>query len=594
MQLAVSTSPNHTMLRRRKNVWYSVKDGNWSDPNTWMSNALDRRNVTMPQAGDDVVINHNVIVDMWITVNNLYIAGSLLDSSITNINITVNGDLQATGIVNFAANNSNISLVLNGYNNFINSFSSGTSSTIIYGGYYDQRVLNLSYRNLTTQGFGNKYLTANTTISGNLSVFNLECLGYDLTVNGTTTVSNTNQGKFGKSGSGNLLFIGQFTSVTSTIDWSGGNPNVEFRGGIAYDSYKFNTGTGTFKFTTNNQTFFGNNNISGTWNAPILISGAITLTNIGGSNLNSFSTINGDNASSTLNNDGKITLNNTTVPMATGIFNYMHGSTSAMAYNMTGNYTLPYTSYINLMTGLPGTKSSGGTTTITGNLTVNSNFDCGIYDLIVNGTTNISNGADGSAFKKTGAGNLLFIGQFGLGGTQGIDWSGGNPNVEFRGGFALDCYFFNTGTGTLKFTTNNQNISLKDNNTGSFVAPILISGAITVTNISSGTGFSTTGVINGDNTNSVWNNNGYLNYQSATAPMATGKLYCNQAANTFIYGLAGNQDIQVPSDPTPGYKNLTLNGSGAKRLLGNVSVKGTYTLTPPATLDSNGFALTNP
>jgi|GEM_PF-4806972 len=51
MQLAVSTSPNHTMLRRRKNVWYSVKDGNWSDPNTWMSNALDRRNVTMPQAG---------------------------------------------------------------------------------------------------------------------------------------------------------------------------------------------------------------------------------------------------------------------------------------------------------------------------------------------------------------------------------------------------------------------------------------------------------------------------------------------------------------------------------------------------------------
>jgi len=77
--------------------------------------------------------------------------------------------------------------------------------------------------------------------------------------------------------------------------------------------------------------------------------------------------------------------------------------------------------------------------------------------------------------------------------------------------------------------------------------------------------------------------------------MQTGMLYCNQAANTFEYVLAGNQDIQTPSDPTtPGYKNLTLDGSGAKTLLGNVSVKGTYTLTSPATLNTNGFALTNP
>jgi hypothetical protein len=57
----------------------------------------------------------------------------------------------------------------------------------------------------------------------------------------------------------------------------------------------------------------------------------------------------------------------------------------------------------------------------------------------------------------------------------------------------------------------------------------------------------------------------------------------------------GNQDIKTPEDPTnPGYQNLTLSGTGAKRLLGNVSVKGTYTLTAPATLDLNGFTLTNP
>ena len=76
--------------------------------------------------------------------------------------------------------------------------------------------------------------------------------------------------------------------------------------------------------------------------------------------------------------------------------------------------------------------------------------------------------------------------------------------------------------------------------------------------------------------------------------MNTGKLYCNQTLNTFIYGLGGNQDITSPSDATPGYQNLILQGSGVKRLLGNVSVKGTYTLTSPATLNTNGFALTNP
>jgi len=76
--------------------------------------------------------------------------------------------------------------------------------------------------------------------------------------------------------------------------------------------------------------------------------------------------------------------------------------------------------------------------------------------------------------------------------------------------------------------------------------------------------------------------------------MTTGKLYCNQAVNTFNYNLANGQDITVPSDPTPGYNNLTISGSGAKRLLGNVSVKGIYTVTPPATLNSNGFSLTNP
>jgi hypothetical protein len=104
----------------------------------------------------------------------------------------------------------------------------------------------------------------------------------------------------------------------------------------------------------------------------------------------------------------------------------------------------------------------------------------------------------------------------------------------------------------------------------------------------------TTGTINGADGTAIFDNRSFYTHNNAAAPMSTGKLYCNQAANTFIYGLAGNQDMTVPSDATPGYQSLTLQGSGAKRLLGNVSVKGTYTLTSPATLNTNGFALTNP
>lgn len=189
---------------------------------------------------------------------------------------------------------------------------------------------------------------------------------------------------------------------------------------------------------------------------------------------------------------------------------------------------------------------------------------------------------------------MLFIGLFGNGGNVGIDFSGGNPSVELRGGVSLNGYFINTGTGTFKFTTNNQSINITANNTGTWSAPILISGAITLTNTSN---FSNifNGVVNGDNTNSVFDNRGTFNYQNSTAPMVTGKLYCNEASNTFIYGLAGGQDITPPVDASnPGYYNLTLNGSGAKRLLGNVSVKQVYTLTTPAILNSNGFTLTNP
>lgn len=589
-------------LQRRLNTWYSANDGNWSDPNTWISNAVDKKNVVSPRTGDNVYILHKVNFDISATVNNLTIQGKL-SSNVNGLTLTVNGDLQVIGTIDFTSNNTNVFLY--GYNNFVSGTLTGGSSTFIYTRAGDQNVMPLStYNNVTiSTTLGTSYLAGNTTIQGNLTVnTKFECLAFNLTVNGICSTPGTlNQGTFSKNGSGNLLFIGQFNASNSTVNLTG-NPNVEFRGGFTTGSLLgFISGTGTFTFTTNNQTFNLGPCNGGSFNAPILISGAITITNTTTNITFPLSgVINGNNASSTLNNNGILYLGISTVPMATGIFNYQNLTTSTIGYIFNGNYTLPYTSYASLVIQGTGIKTLSATTVLGKNLILNSaaNFECSTFDLTVTGTTTVNNVNTGT-FTKSGSGNILFIGQVISGSSAGqIDFSVGNPNVEFRGGISISSFFlWNTGTGTYKFSTNNQAINIVSINTGPWACNMLVSGAITVTcsafNI--GVNVPTTGVLNGDNASSTFINNAVLFiYNNATAPMATGKLYCNQATNTFIYGASGNQDITVPSDPIPGYKNLTLNGSGAKRLLGNVSVKGTYTLTGPATLNSNGFALTNP
>jgi hypothetical protein len=615
--------PFSVMLLRRKNVWYSVRDGNWNDPNTWISNALDKKNVTVPRPGDDVYINHTVTLNVTASVNNIYIQGILNYDSNGNV-LTVNGDMQANGAVNMGAASF---LYLLGVNNYINTFTASTG-TVIYTGIYSQPILPLSYYNLVFGGYGVKYLTANLNVGNNLDArvgtfqaalsnyagtAYLECGIYNLTVTGATNINYVNPYtqaatlRISKTGSGALLFIGKVTFGNGFVNWSG-NPTIEFRGGTMFLGLPIagaSLGTGQVKFTTNNQNIDGGN---WTLTTSILISGAITVTSMDGNTLNvpSGIYIQGDNASSTFKN-GDATLNmydlTSPLPMSntTGVFNY-NNTGSILGFFQAGDYNLPFTSFASLTIGGSGKKFLTGDTTLSANFLVTSptsspsecSIECGSYNFTVNGTSSI-NGNPGIRIRKSGPGTILLVGYFTIGnGTVSLP---GNPTVELRGG----CKFLNTGlnadasanwgTTGIKFSTNNQSLDFAD----SFSAPIIISGAITVTaatnNITTAT-FS--GVINGDNANSIWLNNINTTYTNATAPMVTGKLYCNQAANTWIYGALGNQDITPPSDPTPGYKNLTLNGSGAKRLLGNVSVKGTYTLTGPATLNSNGFSLTNP
>lgn len=599
---AIPTPYIHSSIKRRKNTWYSIADGNWSDRNIWMSNSLRKYNY--PQAGDDVYINHTVKGDTTTTINNLRISGKLTFSN--SVSISVTGDIQATGTVDMTG--SSTGLVLYGVNNFIVAFTSGTSSTVTYAKTFgEQPVMNIAYRNLATNGFGTRIMVSSISVAGNLSIAAgttsiadsvvFEAGAYDLTVTGTTTISNG--AAFSKNGAGSLLFVGAFSDAGFLTHASfTGNPNIEFRGGISIYNNSVDFGTGTVTFTTNSQTITQINSGISKFTTPSIV-GAITLTVGVGNGAFQVTSIDGTVSGSTLINKGILYIASSTMPMPTnGTWDYTTYSTNTVGFVVNGNFTIPYTTFTGsvLISGT-GTKSLSGATAIAGDFTISdviaaATFDPA-YNISVTGSTIINK----STFKCTTASlSFLFVGTpVTVAGGATIDFSSGNPSVELRNGLGR-MTTFTSGSGTWSLTTNNQTLDCTSTQTV-FDCPILIAG-ITAT-ILSNTAQSNliqtfNGVINGSNSSSILDNRSILNYTNATAPMTTGKLYCNQAANTFIYGASGNQDIQVPSDPTPGYKDLTLAGSGAKKLLGNVSVKGIFTLTAPATLDTNGFSLTNP
>jgi hypothetical protein len=183
---------------------------------------------------------------------------------------------------------------------------------------------------------------------------------------------------------------------------------------------------------------------------------------------------------------------------------------------------------------------------------------------------------------------MIFIGTFSCDSFGGFDWYG-NPAIEFRNNVTwnTDGSHANPGAGNIRFTTNNITLTPR----GGF--PSLINNAITIENITLTIPTASTAVpvsnINGTTGTSKLINQGVIYIQSATEIMTTGVVDFSTTANTIFYNLNGNQDIKAVT-----YRNLTLSVGGVKKLLGNVSVQNTYTLSAPATLNSNGFALTNP
>ena len=568
-----------------------------------------------------------------------------LDNTIeiaNNITLTViyaagaGTSLNLTGTINGLGANSRLTNGLNSVLNFATATAATTAmstglfdfttnvNTIQYNGNYSATIPSYftTFRNLTILGTGTKTLGVNTTLTGNLRIGSLsvtgilECSTFNLSVNGTTYIGVLGS-TFSKNGVGNLLFVGNVTGDDAGAGGSrfnlSGNPNVELRGGANVLFYGgaglWNTGTGTWTFTTNPQTltfyYIGYN-----FNCTTIISG-VTVTiaaAVGGGALTLNGTIDGTNASSILNLNGRMNLANATqvLPMFTnGTFNPINAATSLLGFTFNGNYTLPYTTLNGLAIGGTGTKTLGGNTTVTSFTAVGSNstFELSTFDFTNNGVTNITAGS--LLLSKTGAGTVTFVGLVSITAANtfgGLSFTG-NPNVELRAGFTnggAAITTWNTGTGTWSFTTANQTLTMNflGGAPGStWNCTILISGTITLTLSTVGSNFTSNGVINGSVAGStlLMGASANLFYNNTVQPMATGILDTSTNLNTFIYG-SGAQNIKGgPSLVAKQvYRNLTLNGGGVKTLQGYVSVLNTYTLTSPATLALNGFTLTNP
>ena len=579
----------------------------------------------------------------------LYAENVIIDSNIiltcnTSVNFYINTSINGTNSLSKLTNAGNI--YFRTQNAAQTAMSTGiydfttSANNIIYEGNYSATIPSYftNFHNLSISGTGTKTLGVNTTLNGNLSISssgNLQLSTFNLIVTGTSTLAGTGViYPLQKSGAGSVTFIGALITSNNTysFDFSAGNPSVEFRSSMTLTNQTattIKTGTGTYTFSTNNQTitFVGNNIFQ--FEGLVNIGSALTLTisdgGGGGSNqtkqivLNSASGINGLSAGSTLiigNNTGlRINQPSTTI-MSTGVFTPSTNSGSLFQINYTGNSTIPYTSFADLFISNIGIKTLSGNTTINNfinrNVTSSSQqLECSTFNLTINSTTTLGSPAGSTTYilSKSGSGNILFTGLITLENNSPrlIDFTGGNPSVELRGGISItspSTTQVKTGTGTWSFTTNNQNITqLAGTGTLQFDTSILISGAITLSQVNSSASAFTlisTGTINGNNASSTFamgtaSGTNTLNYQSATQPMATGVLNTSTNLNTWIYGL-NNQDIKgsPTTSPKQVYRNLTLNGTGVKTLQGYVSVQNTYTLTAPATLALNGFTLTNP
>lgn len=617
----------------------SVLDFSAGNPDVELRNNFGTSNTTLDnfKSGQGVwsftTRNQRIYLANPFVGSSIYFDGPIVIRDGINLSLSTNGNpfdylrlyVYLNNTVNATSGSSR--LINSGSLTFTNlrslgSMTTGTldlsfpSNVVDFGGNYTATIptrFGNRFYNLNISGTGIKSIGTNIEVSGSLDVLAgsaLELAGYDLYVSGTTN----SQGILSKTGSGKITFENRATLM---YPFFSGNPTVEFRSGAFINSNPSTLpdgrepvyGTGSFNFFSSSaqsiQTAYGRVRLY-TTNS---IGPGVTLINnspFGGTFI-IYGSLTGIDATSRFVNQqgGLYFANKDNFTLGPASYDFTSSLVSEVGYVMSESITLPYTNYGNLVISGSGAKILSGNTTINGYLYIGSEggpgfttpLELGNFDLTVVG--DFYNPYTGY-LSKTGPGTVT------LGGTNsgvGFRFSG-NPAVIFKtvgsiGQFNNGSVY---GSGSYTFSGNCRVVAGYDD--VRFSGSVIVSGSVSASFLNTAGGsFNFSGSVNGTTSSSIFVagvqttfNNERLRFTNPEAPMLTGSLRANTIVpNSVQYDYVGplTQSIQVPTDPTnPGYYNLYLTGS-AKKLLGNISVKGILS-TGSTTIDFNGFTLTNP
>lgn len=269
---------------------------------------------------------------------------------------------------------------------------------------------------------------------------------------------------------------------------------------------------------------------------------------------------------------------------------------STVIYRGDTEQLLPGGPYYNLQTSwydgvrvIATTKKSTSNLVINGSLQINYGIlELGKYDYYCSGSTNINGGLYG-ILSKNQPGNIIFNGA--LKNTAAgypinlINFSNGNPNVEVRNGIDLYQYnILNTGKGTWRFTTNNQNIyNTAGASTITFDGPISIEN-INLSILANASTVTLNDVINGTTPTSQLITSGTINFNTLVSlnSMTTGSFNFTSSNNTI--GFTGNYSTTIPSRFNV-LRNAVVSGTGTKTLATSSIVSGSLSFGNAGTLE---------
>lgn len=570
---------------QQKEVFYSIKDGNWNDITTWQT--ATGRVGKVPSANDDVFIRNLIsLTSVTVFCNNLCVTGIL---KLSPAAVHVYGNIKSYGTIDLSHASTQSTLYLYGTDNMIKNVIWGTFGLISYakiGG--NQEVLNLLYQNLEVVNAGTKYITSDLTVVRNVTVIRnqpntntiLDVSAYAVTIGGL--LQTADNGSIIRSVEcSNIPFtIGSYNVPAGTGASSinlGPNNDLEVVIGGSYVASQTTLTCRRLIFSAS-ATISGNQATS--WNCDVYVKSGLTVTLTGSFALTHNGTLIAESSTSAFIITSTGTYNMTqNVPLFSGGSFTNNGS---IYYNMNGDRAIEFTSFVDLAIGGTGTKTLSGDTVVTRNLVGARTLELSTYNLTVN---NEFRGSNAQIIRTpTNTGKLFKFTTFIAGASGGTVNVGSTNNIEMTGtSFALNQNTF----------TCNQFIISNNVTAGSQAQSLTIIGQLFIK-----TGFSftfnqnTTLTLNGlegeASTSSFVVTAGTVSYRGAAQPMSVGNLDLSTSLNTFIYS---NSDQLIKGGT---YRNLTLNGGGTKTLQGNVSVLNTYTLTGPAILNLNGFTLTNP